>query len=352
MKKRTYIIAVLAVIAIIVIKLAMNKQTVEEKVYRYDKQQEILVSVDSVQQRNLSHEIIYTGTFEPFREGKIMAESPGKIIKLTAELGDFMRTGDTIAQMDNELLKLQSEAISIQIEGLERDLSRYTILANADAVQGIQLEKTQLALKTAIVQRKTLQEQINKTSFTAPFNGLVTQKFVELGTVLVPSMPIIQLTDISALKLSINVPESDLHYFRMNMEASIVSDTYPDKTLSGKVVLIGSRGDVAHNYPVQILTPNTPDRLIKAGMFGSVRINTGNILSNVTIPVKALFGSSLKQKVYVVENKIAIERDILVAFQDDKYASILSGLKPGETVVTSGFINLKNGSPVKYLENN
>ncbi len=93
-----------------------------------------------------------------------------------------------------------SKLSNVQIEGFEKDLKRYTILANADAVQGVQLEKTQLALDAARIQFKTIREQINRTTITAPFSGVVTQKFTELGTVISPPVPLIQLTDISQLE--------------------------------------------------------------------------------------------------------------------------------------------------------
>ena len=347
MKKVIYIIVSIIILALLGIWLFSNKKISEKKVYHYNKSEAILISTDTASLRYLSGEILYTGTFEPFREGKVMAESQGKIIIMNAELGDKIKAGQIVAKLDNDLLKLQLEVNNIQIEGFEKDVNRYTILAKADAVQGIQLEKTLLALKTADVQRKTLQEQINKTIITAPFSGVVTQKFIEIGTVIAPSVPIIQLTDINTLKLTFTIPESDIKYFHLNQSLSVWSTISPDKSIPGKVVMIGSRGDIAHNFPVQILIANTSNQQIKAGMFGSVKMITGQNQDYITIPIKALFGSSLKQQVYVVEKGKAIARNIIVAFQNEKYAAISSGLTQGEIVVVSGFINLKNGSPVK-----
>jgi RND family efflux transporter MFP subunit len=175
----------------------------------------------------------------------------------------------------------------------------------------------------------------------------VTQKFTELGTVISPPVPLIQLTDISSLKMTLSIPESDLKLFRINQDVDVSADIYPDKHIHGKIIMIGSRGDFAHNYPVQIQVPNTADNLIKAGMFGSVKITSEADRRYPSVSTKALTGSSINQQVYVIENNKAIPRNVTVAFQNESHAAISSGLAAGEIVIVSGFINLKDGSPVK-----
>ncbi|MDV7396217.1 hypothetical protein RZS08_32790, partial [Arthrospira platensis SPKY1] len=86
------------------------------------------------------------------------------------------------------------------------DVDRYAILAKADAVQGIQLEKAELGLKSAQIQRATIQEQIRKTAIKAPFNGVVYGKLNEVGGFAAPGVPLLHLLDISQLKFTINVP--------------------------------------------------------------------------------------------------------------------------------------------------
>ncbi len=347
MKKVIYTIVSIAILAVLVLWLFSNKKTAESKVYHYNKQEAVLVSTDTSILRELANDISFTGTFEALREGKVMSESQGMLIRMDAELGKNMHKGDIVAQLDNELLKLQLEAIEVQIKGYEKDLDRYTVLAEANAVQGIQLEKTSLALEGAKIQRKTMQEQIERTTIRAPFSGVVTQKFTELGTFISPPVPLIQMTDISQVKMTLSVPESDLKLFRLNQKLDVSVDIYPDRQFSGKIVMVGSKGDFAHNYPVQIQVVNTPDHLIKAGMFGSVTITKQADQTYPSIPVKALIGSTIHPQVYVVEEGKAVLRDLTVAYQNEKYAAISSGLSVGEVVVASGFINLKNGSPLR-----
>ncbi len=348
MKKAIYLIVSIVIIGLIIVMLVFNKKKAEEKVYHFDKQQKILITSEPVLKKTLTGEMIFTGTFEPLKEGKVMAESQGKLIKLNAELGDYFKKGEMVAQLDVELMKLQLEAVNIQIDGYEKDVNRYTILTQADAVQGIQLEKSQLALKGAEVQRKTILEQIKKSTITSPISGIVTQKFNELGAVVSPLSPIVQITDISSVLLTINVPESDLKYFKLKQRVGVSADVNLEQALFGTITMIGSKGDMAHNFPVQIRVSN-PGQLIKSGMFGTVKILTGNEQNFLVIPLKALFGSSKEQQVYVIKDGKSLLRNISIAFRSGQFAAVSSGLEDGEIVATSGFINLKNGSPVKYV---
>ena len=123
---------------------------------------------------------------------------------------------ESLILLDNSILKLQLQTIEVQIEGLEADVNRYTILAKADVIQGVQLEKAELGLKSAKVQKATLLEQINKTTIKAPFNGVVTAKLSEVGAFAAPGIPLLQITDIKILKFTVNVPEKDLSQFKFN----------------------------------------------------------------------------------------------------------------------------------------
>ena len=107
MKKIISIIAGVAVVGLMIFKLISNKKTTESKVYHYDKEKPIAVSVDTVHLQNINDAVAYSGTFEPNRETKISAETQGKINTVLVDVGSYVRAGQTLIQLDNSLLKLQ-----------------------------------------------------------------------------------------------------------------------------------------------------------------------------------------------------------------------------------------------------
>jgi membrane fusion protein, multidrug efflux system len=263
---------------VMALKLKNNKAIAEERVFHYDPSEApALTSEDSVSSpKSETAGLRFTGTFEPLRETKISSEIQGKINQITVDAGSRVTKGQTLVQLDDALLQLQLKSVDVQIEGLTADVHRYTILARADAVQGIQLEKAQLGLKSAQVQRETILEQINKTSIKAPFNGVVYGKLNEVGGFAAPGVPLLYILDINQLKFTINVPENDLKYFKIGQTHDIAADAFPDKTFKGRLSMIASKANMGNSFPVQFTVSNFANHALRAGMFGKIELSNNN----------------------------------------------------------------------------
>lgn len=340
MKKIIWIIAGVAVVGMMMFKLLSNKKTTENRIYQYDKEKPISVSVDTIRLQNFVDAGNYTGTFEPNKETKISADIQGKINAVLVDVGSYVSKGQTLIQLDNSLLKLQLQTVEVQIEGLEDDVNRYTILTEADAVQGVQLEKARLGLKSAKVQRATLLEQIGKTSVKAPFNGVVTAKLNEEGGFAAPGVPLLQITDISTLRFTVNVPENDLIQFQNNQTYKINADVFPDVSLSGKVSMIGSKANMGNSFPIQFQVANTKNLSIKSGMFGKVSLSETKQEQGILIPTSAIIEENEIVKVYLIKNGKAVMQAITTSKTIGNKTLVSSGLNENDIIVTNGFINL------------
>jgi RND family efflux transporter MFP subunit len=337
----------MSIVIIVVIQLRSNKNLAQKRVYQYDKEQAINVQALTLSLQDAVADYWFTGNFEPDKETKISAEIQGKINKIYTDAGHVVRKGQALIQLDNSLLKLQLEAVEVQIEGLEADVKRYGILAKADAIQGVQLEKAELGLKAAKVQRSTILEQINKTTIVAPFDGIVTAKLTEEGAFAAPGMPLLQITDIARLKFTVMVSENDLKLFRVNQSYPVIADVYPETILSGKASLIGSKANMGSSFPVQIAVHNTSDLKIKSGMFGKMTLSNNEGDKQIIIPASAIVGSTVQPQVYIIKNGKAILQSILVGERMGNEVVVQSGLREGDMIVSGGFINLFDGANVE-----
>ena len=341
-----YTVLALALIAIVVIRLKSNKETTLNRVYQYDKEQAINVQAITLKPESVNNNISYPGTFEPNKETKVSADIQGKINLVIVDIGSIVKKGEALIQLDNSLMKLQLQTVEIQIEGLEADVNRYTVLAKADAIQGVQLEKTELALRSANVQKATLIEQINKTTIPAPFSGIITAKLTEEGAYAAQGVPLLQITDISYLKFTVNVPENELYQFKIYQLYTLTADVHPETVLSGKVIVTGSKANMGNSFPVQFSVKNTTDLKIKSGMFGSVQLNKDSDEKHIIIPASSVVGSNIQPQVYTVKNGKAILKNITISTRFQNKAVVSDGLTGGEVIITNGFINLFDGANV------
>ena len=381
-KKIIGIIVGLALVAAFVLKLKTNKEIASERVYQYDKAEAIPVKTQVLQFQNLESEQPFSGTFEPTKESKLSAETQGKVNRVTVEVGDYVRKGQTLIELDKALLDqqfnstnvqlenaktnytLKLNTLDIQIKALQKDIDRYGILTEVDAIKGIQLEKLEQQMETAIVQKTALlqkaaiklaeanknsiQEQIKKTSIKAPFNGIITAKLTEIGSFAAPGMPLLQLTNIDQLKFTINVSENDLGQFKQGATHTILTDVFSDVTLKGKTTMIGSKANMGGSYPIQFTVNNTTGNRIKSGMFGRVVLNSSNISKGILIPSSAIIGGSTQPQVYIVKQGKAALQNVTVSQIIDDKSVISEGVQEADTIVVSGFINLFNGANVSF----
>ena len=346
LKKVLYVIIPLAIIAVMVVKLKTNKEITQNKIYEYDKEQAVNVQADTLHVENVNAKYSYSGTFEPNKETKISAELQGKINTLLVDVGSVVIKGQTLVLLDNSLLKLQVQTIDVQLEGLEADVKRFIILAKADAIQGVQLEKAELGLKSAKVQRAILLEQINKTTIKAPFQGVITAKLSEEGAFAAPGVPLLQITDITNLKFTVNVPENDLRQFKLNHSYTITADAYPEISFTGKVTMIGSKANMGSSFPIQFTLNNTSDLKIKSGMFGKVNLENASQEMGIIIPASAMVGTAIQPQVYLIKNGKSIMQNITISKNIQNKVVVSSGLKEGDVIVTNGFINLYDGANI------
>ncbi len=379
-KKALYILIPLLLVAIIAIRLKNNKDITQQKIYQYNKAQAIIVQTQTIRLESITAGYFYTGTFEPNKETKLSAELQGKINAIYADAGSHVKKGQALIKLDDALLNqqlntanvqiqnltsevdIQLQANQIQINGLEDDVRRYNILVAADAIQGIQLEKAELQLQIAKNQRSTIMQksalknaqalragiiaQLNKTIVYAPFNGVVTAKLSEVGAFASPGIPLLQVTDISQLRFTVSVPESDLKLFNYKNSYDIIADAVPEIKLQGKTSMIGSKANVGNSFPVQFIVNNVSNLTIKSGMFGKLNLKNDTPEQGVVIPASVIVGSESQPQVYLVKNGKAILQNITISKKFENKVVVSAGLKEGDVMVTNGFINLFDGAHV------
>ena len=345
MKRWMLWIGLVALLALTVVKLALNKRTVTERVYRHDKHAPVHVTVEAARLGGSGQGPRYGGTVVPLREGRVMAEVPGRVRRVAVREGQQVRQGDLIVQLDGELLRLQQEAAQVQVAALEKDQARYRVLAAADAVQGIQLERTEQALQAARIQLSSITEQLARTTIQAPFDGEVTQLLVEEGAVVAPSMPVAALSDPRELEVLLQVNEKDVVRFQHGqaVEVSLGDRSAP---VAGTVHSIGRRGDLANRFPVRIALAAAPGMV--AGLSATVVMPADTATGQVTIPARALLGSTQAPEVYVVRDSVARRTPIAVATGGAGRMVVQQGLQAGDLVVTSGAVSLRDGARVTY----
>ena len=350
MKKQ--IVLAIAVVLIIVTALQLKKSRDRNVSLSEDiSLDEASVSVANVVKRNVSLSLDFTGTLYPEKELDIAAETQGKITSLNFTLGQLVQRGSVVALIDDKVRKLNFESAKIDADKLEKDLERTENLYKGGTASGQELDNSRSSYETAKNKLDEAEKQFSDTKITSSISGVITEKKIEEGTYVNPGTVIASIVDIARLKVRLHVSEAYAYRLKVGDKVTMSTDVYPGVGFTGTISFISSRGDDAHNYPVEIEMVNSTKNPLKAGTFVRVNIKIDAHRDGLFIPREALQGSIKEARIYVAENSKARLKEILIGEGSGDLLEVISGVSETDKIIVSGQVNLSDGKPIKIIGN-
>lgn len=347
-KKIIFTVIALAFLVFVFVKLASNKKEINAAASYKETKENIAVQVITAQRSTYNADLQYTGTFKPFKETNFGAESQGRLTEVYIQEGDYVKAGQLIAKINDELLTVKLAAEQAQLEKAKVDLERQKNLSKDNATTDAMLKQMELGYALAQTAVSSTQKQIAMTRILAPISGVITMKTFEKGSIVSPGVPLGTITDVSQLKLEVLIPENQINTIKKGNKIMVETDVYPDQKFTGAVNLIAVKGDQNHNFKVEVLVANkNANKPLKAGMFATIQANSSQQVTNFLIPRTAVVNQNGETKVFITQNGIAVAKTVQTAgFVGDNMA-ISSGIDEGEQVIITGVNNLKDGITIK-----
>lgn len=330
-------------------RLVANKSKMDEKKVMPDnKNVTIPVTAVSVREGSTDQQLVRTGSLIPFKQAEIMATAAGKVLSVKYDLGTYVSQGAALVKVDSKLKELSLQATELNINKLKKDTDRYNKLLAGNAATEVQVNDTKYNYENALNQAEQIKQQINDASIAAPISGRVIKKNIEPGEFVNVGTSLGTILDVSRLKVQVMISENDVYKLKEGQHVKVGSSIFPDKKIDGVISYIAPQGDESHNYPVEIVIKNADQ--LRAGTFVSVEFSQKSSQQALLIPRSALVESVRNPYVYTVENGKAKQRKIEVGRELGDNIEVLAGLKAGETVITTGQINLSEGAAVNVTK--
>ncbi|TAN68209.1 MAG: efflux RND transporter periplasmic adaptor subunit, partial [Magnetospirillum sp.] len=296
------------------------------------------------------------GTLQAVNGVDIAGSMSGLVKEIAFQSGQEVRRGQLLLRLDTdvELGDLHSAEAELALARTSYDRSR--ALLRSDTVSVAAVEKTEAELKVRQAKVGGLQAQIAKKSVTAPFDGVLGVRRVDLGQYLQPGQVIVNLQDLSLMLCDFTVSQKDLAVVQVGQPVRMTSDAWPGQAFDGTIAAIEPLVDAKTGMMgVQAKFPN-PDRRLRPGMFAKIEIvrPTGDRV--VTVPTSAVSYNLHGDAVFVVRDGSAadgkpvktVERAVVqLGDRRDGVVVVRQGIAVGDVVVTSGQVKLENGSLVQ-----
>jgi RND family efflux transporter MFP subunit len=351
MKKRIIIISsVLVILILIGATLARNKKKIQASNKVVDRSSiAIPVSVFAASETPIQGAFTLPAIVQPVEEANVSINASGKLKSLNIELGTHVNKGQVIGSIDNSLKELNLSSSQLLLEKYQTDYQKYKDLYAGKAATEVEYNNAKYNYDNAKVQVAQIKQQIADGQVVSPLNGVIVKKnvnegeFVNLGTV------IASVVDVSKLKANVMVSEKEAYRLKTGLPVTITSDVYPGKSFKGSIRYISPKGDESHNYLVEVSFENTGAVALKAGTFVRAEFDLGSNGSALQIPKKALVEGMKNPYVYIADGNRAVVRKLTLGREIGENVEVLSGLNPGEQVVTGGQINLGDSSLIQIV---
>ena len=299
------------------------------------------VAVAQVFAKDVPQDATYTSTVQAYVKNNIVPQTAGRITKINVEVGDKVKKGQVLAEID----KVQLQQAQLQLHNAEVELNRLKALYEAGGLSKSDLDAIELQYNVAKTQVDNL---IENTTLLSPIDGVITARNYDAGDMYAMSAPIFTVEQIKPVKLLVAVSESDYSKVKKGDTVTIKADAFPDLTFDGKIERIYPTIDPStRTFNVEVVIPNNYSTL-RPGMFVRVTVNFG-VNKNVVIPDVAVVKQqgSGERFVYILneDGTVSYQKVELGRRMGTEY-EVLSGLNDGATVVTGGQIRLKDGVKV------
>lgn len=352
MKKLLYIIIGVAVIGLGAYILNKNKEKNEaETAVVSQKNTAVAVRIATVKNEVPNTDYVANGTFEPSQQLQFPAENNGRVVRVLVDEGAVVRKGQVLAVIKGDQLNIELQNAQAAYQNALTDSQRYENAFKTGGVTKQQLDQAKLALVNAKARLDQTRIQLGDANIKSSINGIVNKRNIEPGSVVSPGTVLFELVNVSTLKLKVTVNEQQVASLKTGTMVPVTASVFPDKKFSGKVTFIAPKADESLNFPVEIEIANNPGNELKAGMYGSAVFGKGKAEPAVmTIPRVAFVGGVGNNQVFVVNNDTAKLVKVTSGRIFGEEVEILGGLKEGDTVVTSGQINLQDGTKVSPIK--
>ncbi|SEF47233.1 efflux RND transporter periplasmic adaptor subunit [Parabacteroides chinchillae] len=299
------------------------------------------VKIEKVSMQDVEQLNEFTATVEANIVNRIAPQTPFRIEKLFAEVGDHVKAGQLLVKMDATNLK-QSK---VQLDNQEIEFKRIDELYKVGGASKSAWDAQKTALEVARETYKNLQEN---TQLLSPITGVITARNYDSGDMYTAAEPIYTVEEIRPVKLLVNVSESFFTKVKKGNEVDIKLDVYGDEIFKGKISLIYPTIDPStRTFPVEIKIANNDER-VRPGMFARVTITFGT-MNHIVVPDLAIVKQSGAGDRYIYvykDGKVSYQKVELGRRMDNKY-EIISGINDGDMVVVSGQSRLNNGMEVE-----
>lgn len=294
---------------------------------------------------------MYSGTapIEAFADATVIAKVGGEVREILAEEGDDVSSGQILARLDGDRLRLEKDQAEANLHKLQRDYQRNVDLKEKGLISTGDFEKIQYEMEALQATFDLAELELGYTIIRAPIDGVVSERFIKIGNTIDANARTFQVTSLEPLISYLHVPEREYRRLDPGQAASIEVDALQGMSFDANVARISPVVDPDTGTFKITIEVRDPSRRLKPGMFGRISIVYDSRAMALQIPRSAVIEEAGQSTVFLVNESTAEKRVIRTGYSAAGNVEVLEGLTNDDEIVIVGQSNLKDGSKVSVI---
>ena len=282
---------------------------------------------------------------------EIHPEISGRLVYLNLSEGKIVGKGTLLAKIYDGDLQAQLKKLQVQLAVAEQTLGRMGELLKINGVSQQEYDLSALQVNTIKADMEIVRTTISRTEIRAPFSGTLGLKNISSGAYITPATILTSIRQNSQLKLDFTLPEKFTSSFRIGQSVDFTVEGNP-KTYTAKVIAAESGiQENTRSQNIRALVTNNDGNLLP-GAFAKVATSFNTDPNGMMVPTQSILPQARGKKVIVYRSGVASFTDVVTGLRDSAFVQIISGLKVGDTIITTGLMSLKPDAKVEMSKIN
>lgn len=343
---------IVGVVVVVLVGMAINafiprenSELADVKPEKSKKSKVLNVVAQVIKTETLTDGLSVSGRLLPDEEVDLSFETSGQITQINFVEGTWVNKGQLLAKVNDAPLRAQLRKLEAQLKLANNRVYRQHVLLEKEAVSQEALEQVKTDLATLKAEIDMVKANIAQTEMKAPFDGIIGLRKVSVGTYASPTTVVATLTKTKPLKIEFSVPERYASEIKNgnNLSFTVEGNLKP---ISAKVYATDSKVDLAtHTFTVRAIYPNADGKLLP-GRFANIELSSREITNALAVPSEAIVSEMGVDKVYLYKQGVAEPTPIVKGLRTETKVQVLKGLAPGDTIITTGTMQLRTGQKV------
>ena len=314
----------------------------------------VKVTSYTVRKSTWKNTIKAVGGLEATQGAMLSAEADGRVVQIAFDSGKIVKKDDLLVKLDTSVEEAELVGAKARLELSRLNLERQKALREKNANSKMDLDNAESEFENSKAAVEQLEAIIKKKNITAPFDGIVGIRLVNVGQMITTGTNIVAVHTLDPLYVNFNLPEQDLAKIKIGNKINVNVDAFPDKTFEATLTAIDSYVDPKTRNILVQGTLSNPQNILRSGIYARVQVDLGNDREVKAIPISSINYSPYGNSVYVISKakdskdpqRTAVSKFIRLGEKLGDMTEVLEGLEDGDEIISSATFKIMNNGSV------